>query len=77
MANDGPFNERQVREFVKQAKREWGCGWGSLGERFQHALIVERAAYIMAGQASETITPADVTWLIHSMLVEEGLEEDV
>lgn len=71
-----PFEKGQVRSFVKEVKKEAGSAWGMLGQRFQHALIVERAAYVMAGQASETIEPDTISWLIHAMLVEAGLAEE-
>lgn len=75
MATDEPFDKRQVRDFVKQAKHGWGFAWSDLGERFQAALIVERAAYVMAGQAAEKVETATISWLIHAMLVEAGLAD--
>jgi hypothetical protein len=72
--NDAPFHPRQIKDFVKEAKREAGDGWSMLGPRFQHALIAERALYIMGGQASETIKTETLHWLLHAMLVEAGVE---
>lgn len=69
-----PFDKRQVREFVKQVKAEAGIAWPMFGPRLQHALIAERALYIMGSQARGTVTTDEIHWLVNAMLKEAGLE---
>ena len=70
-----PFDKWQVKAFVKEAKTEFGVGWAHIGARFQHAIIVERASYVMAGQVSETVKPDTISWLVSAMLAEAGISE--
>lgn len=71
-----PFTRQQVRNFVKDTKEEAGYGWRMLGERFQHALVVERAFYVMAGQASMLVSTETMSWLVDAMLAEAGLKPE-
>lgn len=68
------FDKGQVKSFVKQAKQEAGTGWAMLGPRIQRALITERALYVLALQAAETIPTDAVSELNNAMLKEAGLE---
>lgn len=72
--DDGPWDRLQVNAFVRQATNEWGAAWRLLGERFQRALITERAFYIAASQASGTVETEAMTWLVQAMLFSLRLE---
>ncbi len=69
-----PFERRQVREFVRQAKAEAGAGWAMLGAPLQRALVAKRALEVLGGQAADTIATATVNALFAAMLAEAGLE---
>jgi hypothetical protein len=69
------WDAKQVRGFVRDAKREAGDGWSMLGARVQRALIAERAFMVVRGQCRDAIAVDAMDDLLAAMLAEAGLAE--
>ena len=70
------WDKRQVKEFVKQVRKDCGDGWKFLVPDIRKALIAERAFHVARGQAAESVSVDAMDKLYHDMMVEAGLMED-
>lgn len=74
-----PWDERQVRTFVRNAQASVGGlkGWHAIGQFLQRALLEAYTARVIASQLDDaTIYPPHVRSLYRAMLHEAGLEDE-
>ena len=70
------WDKGQVRDFVKQVRRETGDAWDWMIPRLRSALIHERAFNVVRGQHSETVRVEQMDKLVAAMLIEAGLANE-
>ena len=72
----GPWHQKQVEMFIKDAQASLGAGWDYLVPDIQAHVIRSKALCIIQANHREQGVPlADVDWLVNAMLDRAGLSD--
>ncbi len=70
------FSKQQVKDFVKQVRKNAGDGWKFLVPELREALILQKVLHVFMGQdESIKFTSVDIQKLTEDMLTEAGISE--